>query len=157
MLFPRSHIWTLRQKRLIITSALWGTVLFAGAVYTYEHYYRGPSESAFYGIWEDVDTLEDGSGPIYWAFHPNQTFTQFYVDKYTRERSDFSGGRWYAGGRNLYLAFHGIDDAQSAEPNRPLVCSFDIASDHLGIGPPHGTKAVWFLRRVGDPEHLTNR
>jgi len=98
MLFPRSHAWSQQQRWLIIGSALAALAAVGALVYGYERYYRGPSESAFFGTWET--TLEDLT--FYYEFKSDHTFLIFNSPAMDEE-SFLLRGRWYAGGLNIYL------------------------------------------------------
>ena len=97
MLFPRSHLWTLRQKRIIITATIWSLVLFAAGVYIYERYYRGPDDSVLFGTWQCVDVCYY---PLYYRFLPNHSFEVLDDEDPSRV---IVRGRWYAGGDFIYL------------------------------------------------------
>jgi len=100
MLFPRSHAWSRRQRWLIIGSAVVTLAALGAFVYGYERYYRGPSESIFFGAWET--TLEDST--FYYEFKPDHTFLVFNSPAMDEE-SFLLRGRWYAGGPNMYVRF----------------------------------------------------
>src|SRR5436305_12068475 len=99
MLFPRTCAWTRAQRRSIIAITLLSLVVGGALIYGYERYYRGPSESAFYGTWEA--TLNEDS-TVYYEFRPDHTFLVFGSPALDEE-SFLVKGRWYAGGPNMYL------------------------------------------------------
>jgi hypothetical protein len=102
MLFPHSHSRTQLQKRLIVGAGLIVLTLCGAGIYGYERFYRGPSESAFFGTWETIDP--DLDGPVYYEFRADHTFFLHFsplIDEDTR----FPGGKWYAGGPNIYVRY----------------------------------------------------
>jgi hypothetical protein len=98
MLFPRSHAWTARQKALIVLAVLFGLIVFAGLVYSYERYYRGMREAALVGTWTRGGPR---SGGLYYQFRRDGTLVVLDED---RQPTDIKG-KWYAGGPNIYLRF----------------------------------------------------
>ena len=102
MLIPRSHSWSQLQKRLIVGAGVIVLTLCGAGICGYERFYRGPSESAFFGTWETVDP--DLGFPVYYEFMADHTFFQHFpplMDADTR----FPGGKWYAGGPNVYVRY----------------------------------------------------
>jgi hypothetical protein len=126
MLMPRSHAWTPARKSLIIAAALLAIAVVCAAVYSYERYYRGPGEEAFYGTWQDFDFFSDE--PVYFDFRPDNTF--FIAGTYEGELNPFARGRWFAGGPHLYLRF--AEDPY--EGNRPRIAHIlKISEDEIAI------------------------
>ncbi len=121
MLIPRTHTWTRKQRWLIIGSAVAALASFAALVYGYERYYRGPSESAFFGAWET--TLEDSI--FYYEFKSDHSFSVFSSPSMDEE-SFLVRGRWYAGGPNIYVRF----EDEHWEGRRPEVWHLvDVEAD----------------------------
>jgi hypothetical protein len=112
MLFPFTRVWTRRQKGLIVGSAVLALALSAALIYGYERYYRGPSEGAFFGIWE---TASDPDSLIYYEFRPDQTFS-VSLSPAMDEESIFGTGRWYAGGPNIYIRFSADEIGEGTRP-----------------------------------------
>ena len=114
MLFPHSHTWSRRQRWLIIGSAVVVLAAAGALVYGYERYYRGPSEAAFFGIWETTDS--DLDLPVYYEFRPDQSFS--LGAGYGGEFGLSFAGKWYAGGPNIYVRY---DADQLGAGTRPEV------------------------------------
>ena len=153
MVFPRSHAWTLRQKRFIITAILWGVVLFAVGVYSYERYYRGPDDSIMFGTWRNPITLADE--PSYYVFRPNHTFSLFYTSLDGTAVPEVAG-RWFAGGKNVYLRYDEPDHSW------PLILHIvDVSPNEIQVRlSRENTGEVFRFTRVSDAvtqPHLTNR
>ena|ERR1051326_8648092 len=105
MLFPHSHAWTRRQKRLLVSSVAIAIVAFGALVYAYERYYRGPDDSFFVGTWRGtIDYTVDGI-PATWRLKPDHTF----------ETDSEARGRWHGAGEFLYLRSR-CDDAWVSVP-----------------------------------------
>ena len=100
MLFPRSHAWTRRQKRLIVSSAAVAVAAFGALVYGYERYYRGPDDSFFVGTWRGTIDYNVGDIPAAFRFKPDHTF----------EGESQPSGKWHGAGEFLYLRQE-LDDA----------------------------------------------
>ena len=98
MLTPPPRAWTRRQRWIIVAATFGGLLVCGALIYGYERYYRGPSESAFFGMWET--TLEDIT--YYYEFKPDHTFLVFNSPTMDEE-SFLVRGRWYAGGPKMYL------------------------------------------------------
>jgi hypothetical protein len=96
---PRSHAWTLRQRWLIVGTAVVAVGVFSALVYGYERYYRGPDDSVFIGTWRG-EADYTGEQRIGYRFKPDHTF----------EGEWEPSGKWYAGGDFLYLRLR-LDDA----------------------------------------------
>ncbi len=125
MLFPRSHAWSRPQRWLIIGSAVAALAAAGALVYGYERYYRGPSDAAFFGVWET--TLEDLT--LYYEFKSDHTFFVFN-SLVMDEESFLVRGRWYAGGPNMYLRH----DDEHWEGGRPEIWHLvDIQPDVFRI------------------------
>jgi hypothetical protein len=143
MLFPRAHSRTQRQKRFVIGAVVIALVSFAAVICAYEGYYRGPSESAFFGTWETV--LSDSDSPSYIEFRSDQTL-RFSLSPSMGdvEEAALPVGKWYAGGPNIYVRF----DAPVLGPSRPQVWHIvDITHDEFRVcyfygGPVHIYKRV---------------
>ena len=99
MQFPRSHAWTPLQKWLIVGAELLSLAMVGVLIYSYERYHRGPTDSILCGTWQqDTDDT-----PIYYRFKPDHTFT--VIDPVLTEPSILTTGKWYAGGKFIYLRF----------------------------------------------------
>src|SRR5256885_819699 len=75
MLLPRSHAWTRPQKWLIVGAAVLALAAVGGLVYYYERYHRGPTESVFFGTWQD--TLPAMDSTTYFQFDPDHSLVCF--------------------------------------------------------------------------------
>jgi hypothetical protein len=117
MLLPRTHVWTSLQRRLIIGAGLIGLMCFAMLVYSYERYHRGPTESAFVGIWGINGSIEDPL--IYIEFRANHTFSMSTSPRMDDEEGASITGRWYAGGPNMYISLNPYWTGESG--HRPWV------------------------------------
>src|SRR5437588_4016086 len=98
---PRTYPWTRAQRFFILGAAVLACVLFAGLIYTYERYYRGPDETALYGTW--LDPTMDAQDPFYIEFRPEQKF--WVVVMISGKKEPLVEGSWYAGGRNIYMRY----------------------------------------------------
>ena len=107
-----------KQKLLTAVILAVSAALLVTVIYTYERYYRGPSESAFYGTWREEEDAPSGpaNSPVYWEFHPDQTFSRFLISSFDRSKISLFEGRWYAGGQNLYLRFTDDNHVWSHRP-----------------------------------------
>jgi hypothetical protein len=83
----------------LVAAVLVAIIAFATIVYAYEHYYRGPSDSVLFGTWQCTSGCEY---PLYYEFGPDHNIQVL-------DDSDPSivvvRGRWYAGGKFIYLRF----------------------------------------------------
>jgi hypothetical protein len=107
MLFPKSHAWTILQKRLIAATVVAAIACLGTGIYVYERYYRGPDDSFFVGTWRG---RQDSLGGDYIGYHFRADHT--YEKILPIEGEDFVSptGKWYAGGDFLYLRAR-LDDA----------------------------------------------
>ena len=106
MLFPFTRVWTRRQKILIVCSGLFALVLSAALIYGYERYYRGPGEEMLYGTWKGG--LDWHGSENWFEFRSDHTFSVWgraWFEKPGSNPEFVTKGRWYAGGRFLYLRF----------------------------------------------------
>jgi hypothetical protein len=131
----------LSEKLLTAVIVVGAAVVVAGAIYTYERYYR-PSEAWFYGAWQGK---QDGDDEFYFQFRPDHTFSGFIISPHDKEKIPFLKGRWHAGGPYLYLRVQDEDGWPD-----PVVSRFDIDSGHLTICLPRSREAIWSLKRVAD-------
>jgi hypothetical protein len=140
MLFPFTHSWTRRQKSLIVAATVASLVVTTLFVYRFERDGR-PSDSLFYGAWRCVsENTDDG---VLWQFRSDHTFSSFILSRYDGEKLPFLEGRWYAGGRFLYL--------RTTPPltwRNIVVLRFDVSPDRLTINLPHSRDTLWSLKRV---------
>jgi hypothetical protein len=142
MLFPFTRVWTPLQRWLGISAGVVALICCGLLIYGYERYYRGPSQSAFFGIWERVSF---DSPPKYFEFRPDQTF-RFSLSPTMDdvEEAAFPVGKWYAGGPNIYVRF----DADVAGPSRPQVWHIvDVSHDEFRVCYFHGGP-VYVYKRV---------
>ena len=106
MLFPFTRVWTRRQKAFIVTFVILGLASFAALIYGYERYYRGPGQEIFHGAWKGS---LDWHGSEYWfQFYADHTFSfwdRAWFDPADSKPALITKGRWYAGGRFLYLRY----------------------------------------------------
>jgi hypothetical protein len=122
MLFPRSYAFTRTQRSLILVGAIVALASLGAFIYSYERYHSPASESILYGTWQIPDT-ED---PLYFEFRADQTFS--IVAVISGHVTPIMSGRWYAGGRNIYLRFRAEDVGQ----RRPLILHIvDITRNQL--------------------------
>jgi len=104
MLFPRSHSWTRRQKRLIVGTVVLALVSFGTLIYAYERYFRGPSDSILVGTWEM--TMPYGMDSATWVkLGPDHTAIWF-SDSIAGYQEDFRS-RWFAAGPYIYMRYEG--------------------------------------------------
>lgn len=105
MLFPRSNAWTLRQKRLIVVSAVMALAAFSALVYGYERYYRGPGQEVLYGTWHSsacIDCTFD------LTLFPNHTFISSGESMGRYGINDT--GTWYADFNRIFLQRRDADE-----------------------------------------------
>src|SRR5713101_2123311 len=113
MLFPQSHAWTQRQRWIIAAAVTLAIVALGIFVYSYERFYRGPSQSALLGTWQDTTSAMDSE--TYYRFKPDGTFDLLIGGM--GELFVAATGKWYAGGSNIYLRFAD----ETMEGQRPLI------------------------------------
>lgn len=124
MLFPRSYAFTRTQRSLILVGAIVALASLGAFLYSYERYHSPASESILYGTWQIPDT----EGPLYVDFRADQTFS--IVAVISGHVTPIMSGRWYAGGRNIYLRFSAEDVGQ----RRPLIFHIvDITRNQLRV------------------------
>lgn len=106
MLLPPTHAWTRRQKRLIIAFSVLTLAFFGILIYGYERYYRGPGEEVLYGTWKG--SLDWHGSDSYFEFRADHTFSiwdRAWFDPADKKPEFVTKGRWYAGGKFLYMRF----------------------------------------------------
>ncbi len=106
MLFPFTRVWTRRQKILAVASGSFVLVLSAALIYGYERYYRGRGEEILYGTWKGG--LDRHGSENWFEFRSDHTFSLWDRAWFAKPDSNpefVTKGRWYAGGRFLYLRF----------------------------------------------------
>ena len=98
------------RKLLIVVACAAALVAAAGAVYTYERYYRGPSDSVLVGTWY----LEDGCIDCthFVTLFPNHNVLGF-SDALGQQNLIDHRGRWYAGGQVLVIHYDNTEQAGS--------------------------------------------
>ena len=99
---PRSHAWSPRKKRLIVTGVVLAIALFAALVFVYERDHRGPSESVFFGTWQ---RSQGGDAATFVRFSADHTVVGF-SDGIGGPMVDFRGS-WFAGGTQIFLRYEG--------------------------------------------------
>src|SRR3954465_11980635 len=114
MLLPSSRAWTLSQKWMLASGIAVAVVACSVGIYTYERYYRGPSEEALVGTWQSVGAVDERRLKL--QFRSGHAFTMF-IDDYPSEE-----GRWFAGGKNIYLR------AEDPSYTMLIVCQIDDLS-----------------------------
>ena len=106
MLLSRTHAWTRRQKWLLVSSVVLALAVFGAFIYGVERYYRGPGEEILYGTWEGPADYHGSDAYI--QFDADHTFSLWDRAWFARPDSKpefVTKGRWYAGGRFVYLRF----------------------------------------------------
>ena len=103
MLFPFTHVWTRRQKGLIVGSVVSALALAAALIYGYERYHRGPDDSFYVGIWRGTIDYNVATIHANFRFKPNHIY-------HIVEGESEPSGKWYGGGEFLYLRQR-LDDA----------------------------------------------
>src|SRR4051812_42573072 len=103
-----ARIWTRKQKWLIVASVVVTALVLGSVIYTYERYYRGPGAEVLCGTWEVRGLSWDGQMYLHLEsdgsfFLAESSDGALYYDPRMR-------GRWYAGGTQIYLRFHGEGD-----------------------------------------------
>jgi len=143
MLLPRTRAWTRRQKTAILFGGVLGLAALSSAIYAYERWYRGPSESALVGVWQD--TLPALDTITYYRFKADGTF-DIIIDG-LGEISVFTTGTWYAGGHNIYWRL----PAELVGQRRPLIWHIDdVSSNEIRVRSfKDGAVDIW--KRVDDP------
>ncbi len=123
-------------------------VITLGAlVYTYERYYRGPGESAFYGTW--LDPIFNSDDSQYWEFRSDHTFA--LVIMISGEKTSTVEGRWYAGGPNIYLRF-----PEDWGPSRPIVMHIvEISPEQFAVRFSPGSHVYHFERAALNSPHTS--
>ena len=138
------------QRWLIAAGVALVVVALGTLAYTYERYYRGPGESAFYGTW--LDPMFDSDDTQYWEFRSDQTFAMVMV--ISGEKTSIVEGRWYAGGPNIYLRF----PAEFTGPSRPSVMRIvDISPEQFSVRFPGRSRVYRFQRATLDSPHASNQ
>src|SRR3977135_2634039 len=99
MLLALTHSWPLRQRMLIAVAVFVGLATLGVLVYRFERYHRGPTESVFYGTWQDTRPAMDTVN--YLRFTPDHT--ALLIGDGLGELSVRAKGKWYAGGEKIYF------------------------------------------------------
>lgn len=100
MLTPRSHVWTRRQRWLIVGAVVVAVGVFSALVYSYERYYRGPNDSVLFGTWRgELGCL--GENRTGYRFKPDHTYD--WCLGCEDGESWGQAGHWFAGGDFIYL------------------------------------------------------
>jgi hypothetical protein len=133
MIFPRSHAFTLSQRLLIVGGAFLAVGLLCAFVYAYERYYRGPTESVFYGTWE-IEGCMDCTAFL--TLTPTHKVISFTDSLGSRDNPSFSG-RWYAGGELLVIHYDTPEESQSV-----ILRILDITPNTLRLRVS-GSEVVW--------------
>jgi hypothetical protein len=128
MLNPHTHAWSRGQRWLIVGASALAVALLTIGICVYERYYRGPGQEILYGTWEAPDFFSRGETE-YFQFRADQTFSLGGI--YHDEFSPYFGGRWYAGGPNIYIRFS-ADDIRA--PQRVIVLHIiDIDAEEVHL------------------------
>lgn len=148
MLFPRSYAFTRMERWLILVGAIVALAALGALIYSYERYHGPASESILYGTWRIPDTEKP---PRYFDFRADQTFS--IVAASTGQVTPITSGRWYAGGRHIYLRFSAEDLGQ----RRPLILHIvDITRNQFGVRIWRGGEILTYRRvDLKHPLHLT--
>ena len=113
--------WSRKQKLLILTTAVAALAAFAALIYTYERYYRGPTDSILVGTWEM--TMPYGLDTATWVkLDPDHTAIWF-SDGFGGHREDFRSS-WFAAGPYIYMRYEG---------KRMIWQIIDIGTDELRL------------------------
>jgi hypothetical protein len=75
-------------------------------IFCYERYYRGPGQEILFGTWRG--TLDWHGSDAYFQFSADHTFSVWdraWFDTADKKPEFVTKGRWYAGGRFLYLRY----------------------------------------------------
>ncbi len=106
MLIPRAYSWTRRQRRIIVATSISALLVCGALIFCYERYYRRGGEELLYGTWKGG--LDWHGSESWFEFRADHTFAiwdrAWFKDADT-EPEFVSKGRWYAGGRFLYLRY----------------------------------------------------
>ena len=81
-------------------------MLSAALIYGYERDYRGPGEEVLYGTWKG--SVDWHGSDTYFEFRAHHTFSVWdraWFDAADKKPEFVTKGRWYAGGRFLYLRY----------------------------------------------------
>lgn len=148
MLLPHTHAWARWQKWLIVSLAIVTLATFGALIYGYERYYRGPSEAAFFGTWQG--TVDWHGNDWYFQFGADHTFSIWmrWLEDADKEPEFVAKGRWYAGGRFLYLRYS--SEFRPDGPELDLWLIDDVSPQELrlkywrngGIHPFHRVDSV---------------
>jgi hypothetical protein len=106
MLFPFTRFWTRRQKWLMVGAVVVALAFCCACIFGYERYCRGPGQEMFYGIWKG--TLDYHGSDAYFQFGADHTFSLWdraWFDPPDKKPEFVTKGRWYAGGKFLYLRY----------------------------------------------------
>ena len=146
-----AHVWSRKQKWLIVTSAVLGLAVLSAAIYTYERYYRGPDETVLYGTWLDP-TMSDAQDTFYIEFRPEQKF--WVVSMISGKKEPLVEGSWYAGGRNIYMRY----PADFVGPKRPTVLHIvDISPEDIAVQFDRGGEVYHYRRAYLDAPNASNQ
>ena len=115
MLSPHTRAWSRGHRWLIVGASALAVAVLTIGICVYERYYRGPGQEILYGTWEAPDFFSPGETE-YFQFRADQTFSLGGI--YDGEFRPYFGGRWYAGGPNIYIRFS-ADDIRA--PQRAIV------------------------------------
>ncbi len=138
-----THARSRRQKAIIVASGVALVVALISGVYTYERYYRGPSDSILVGTWEM--TMPYGMDSATWVrFEPDHTATWF-SDSIAGYQVDYRT-RWFAAGPYIYMRYEG---------QRQIWQIQEILLDELHL---RAAKVDYIFKRVErDPPEASNQ
>jgi hypothetical protein len=147
MFLPRSHVWTARQKWLIVSIVALALVAFGAFIYTYERYYRGPTESVFFGTWQLEDGCIDGTHLV--TLEANHNAIGF--GDYTGREGELDyRGRWYAGCELLVIHYDTPEESQSI-----IMRILDITQDVIRVR--WGGSEMQLTRSTRKPPQASNQ
>ena len=97
MLFLRSYNWSRSQRWLVVVGVVLALILLSTLIYSYERYYRSPTESELYGMWAPHPTY---TASVDYEFRPDGVLNLLLEN--CTPATDIKL-KWYVGGRNIYL------------------------------------------------------
>jgi hypothetical protein len=146
-MLPHSHVWSLRQKWLIVGAVIIALLAFSTLVYTYERHHRGPTDSVFVGTWQIEDGCIDCTHLV--TLQANHSVVGFGDYMGQQGQLDYRG-RWYAGGELLVIHYDNAEEAQSI-----VMRILDIAHDVIRVRQS-GTE-IRLVRSTRTPPQASNQ
>jgi hypothetical protein len=112
-----------------VVATLVGLVALCTVAYSYERYYRGPSETVLYGTWEDPTHAMDSDVMFYYDLRSDHTLA-LLAGEPNQPATTMGQGRWYAGGQFIFLSL----PADLTGVERPLIFHIvDIGSTEIQV------------------------